>query len=122
MNYARHALRCVSLWLFTLPLALLKDFKLMTAPVVMCLAWSYFGIYEIGYTIEDPFKSALRLDTLCDAIYRNVMFGTPSMRRRLAALDQKAEGETDKDWKNLPLPPVLIPTAQSLGKNASLDG
>ena len=37
LNYARHALRCVSLWLFTLPLALVKDFGLATAPVVMCL-------------------------------------------------------------------------------------
>lgn len=37
LNYARHALRCVSLWLFTLPLALVKDFGLGTAPVVMCL-------------------------------------------------------------------------------------
>ena len=37
LNYARHALRCVSLWLFSLPLALVKDLGLMTAPVVMCL-------------------------------------------------------------------------------------
>ena len=65
-------------------------------------AWSYFGVYQIGYTIEDPFQSALRLDTLCDIIFRNVMFGTASMRRRLAALNVE---ETDSDWKNLPLPP-----------------
>ena len=37
LNYARHALRCVSLWLLTLPLALVKDFGLVTAPVIMCL-------------------------------------------------------------------------------------
>ena len=105
---------------------LVSNFVLHHVPLVflirlLCIqAWSYFGIYQIGYTIEDPFQSALRLDTLCDAIYRNVMFGTPSMRRRLAGFNTKAEGETDKDWRDLPLPPA--PVAGSLGKNSSLDG
>jgi len=103
LNYARHALRCVSLWILTLPLALVKDFGLATAPVVMCLAWSYFGVYQIGYTVEDPFQSALRLDTLCEVIYRNVMYGTASMRRRLSALNPE---EPAAEWRNLPLPPL----------------
>ena len=56
LNYARHALRSLTLWLFTLPFALVKDLGLLTAPIVGVIAWLLFGVYQIGHSIEDPFQ------------------------------------------------------------------
>ena len=73
LNYARHSLRSLTLWLFTLPFALIKDLGLLTTPVAACIAWVLFGVYQIGYSIEDPFQGSLRLSILCDAIRRDVI-------------------------------------------------
>jgi Bestrophin, RFP-TM, chloride channel len=73
LNYARHSLRSLTLWLFTLPFALVKDMGFLTAPVTACTAWLLFGVYQIGYSIEDPFQGSLRLSNLCDAIRRDVL-------------------------------------------------
>jgi len=73
LNYARHSLRSLTLWLFTLPFALVKDLGLLTAPVSASIAWLMFGIYHIGYMIENPFQGSLRLSILCDAIRRDVL-------------------------------------------------
>lgn len=73
LNYARHSLRSLTLWLFTLPFALIKDMGLMTAPVVAAIAWVLFGVYQIGYTIEDPFQGSLRLSILCDSIRKDIL-------------------------------------------------
>jgi predicted membrane chloride channel (bestrophin family) len=85
LNYARHSLRSLTLWLFSLPFALIRDFGLLTGPVMGLAAWLFYGIYQIGYTIEDPFQGSLRLSTLCDAIFRDVMMGTDVMKRRMTA-------------------------------------
>ena len=37
------------------------------------MSWLLFGVYEIGYTIEDPFQGTLRLSILCDGIRRDVL-------------------------------------------------
>lgn len=73
LNYARHALRSLTMWLISLPLALVKDLGLLTGPVLFILSWMLFGVYEIGYSIEDPFQGTLRLSILCDAIRRDVI-------------------------------------------------
>lgn len=73
LNYARHSLRSLTLWLLSLPLALVKDLGMLTAPVVFLVAWLMFGVYEIGYSIEDPFQGTLRLSILCDTIRRDVL-------------------------------------------------
>jgi len=73
LNYARHALRSLTVWLVGLPFALVKDLGLMTGPVLFVLSWMLFGVYEIGYSIEDPFQGTLRLSILCDAIRRDVL-------------------------------------------------
>ena len=82
LNYARHALRSLTLWLATLPFALVKDLGLLTGPVAGITAWLLFGIYQIGHSIEDPFQKTLRLSILCNAIKRDVMgeteFGSSS--------------------------------------------
>jgi len=97
LNYARHLLRSLTLWLFTLPFALIEDFGLITGPVMALTAWNFFGIYEIGFTIEDPFQGTLRLSILCDAIYRDVMYGSDFMQRRVTAfaIDEEEWNELD---------------------------
>lgn len=73
LNYARHALRSVTVWLWTLPFALLKDLGLYTGPIIGIISWILFGVYEIGTRIEDPFQGTLRLSIYCDAIRRDVL-------------------------------------------------
>jgi predicted membrane chloride channel (bestrophin family) len=99
LNYARHSLRGLTLWLFTLPLALLESFGWWTAPVMGLAAWLLYGIYQIGYVIEDPFQGSLRLTTLCDSIYRDIIFG----RRRASAFTVEV-GQDDQEWRDLPIP------------------
>jgi hypothetical protein len=52
---------------------LVQTLKLLTAPALFLISWLMFGIYEIGYSIEDPFQGTLRLSVLCDAIRRDVL-------------------------------------------------
>lgn len=73
LNYARHSLRALSIWLFTLPFCLLKSLEFLTAPSIFLVSWLMFGVYEIGYSIEDPFQGTLRLSVLCDTIRRDVL-------------------------------------------------
>jgi len=73
LNYARHSLRALSIWLFTLPFCLVKSLELFTAPAIFLVSWLMFGVYEIGYSIEDPFQGTLRLSVLCDTIRRDVL-------------------------------------------------
>jgi predicted membrane chloride channel (bestrophin family) len=84
--------------LFTLPFALIKDFGLVTGPVMGATSWLLYGIYQIGYSIEDPFQGSLRLSTLCDTIYRDCMYGTDFMRRRATAFRVDEEAQ---EWSKL---------------------
>jgi predicted membrane chloride channel (bestrophin family) len=79
LNYARHTLRALTLWLLSLPFALVKDLQLMTGPMIFLVSWLLFGVYEIGYAIEDPFQGTLRLSILCDTVRRDVL-GDESIR------------------------------------------
>jgi predicted membrane chloride channel (bestrophin family) len=73
LHYARHALRSLTVWLFTLPFPLVHDFGLLTGPVTAMVAWLLFGVYQIGHSIEDPFQGSLQLSVLCDHIRRDVL-------------------------------------------------
>lgn len=73
LNYARHSLRALSIWLFTLPFCLVQSLEFVTAPAIFIVSWLMFGVYEIGYSIEDPFQGTLRLSVLCDTIRRDVL-------------------------------------------------
>lgn len=48
LNYARHTLRALTLWLFSFPLAVVKDLHLLTGPTLFLMSWLLFGVYEIG--------------------------------------------------------------------------
>jgi len=73
VNYARHCLRSLTFYLMTLPLALVKDFGLKTCITMCIMSWLMFGVYQIGYSIEDPFQGSIRLSILCDNIRRDVL-------------------------------------------------
>ena len=91
LNYARHALRSLTLWLATLPFALVKDVGLLTGPVAGISAWLLFGIYQIGHSIEDPFEKTLKLSILCNAIRRDVLGETECRSSAFALDDLKVE-------------------------------
>ena len=101
LNYARHALRSLTLWSFTLPFGMVDKLGLMTGPTVGVVAWLMFGVYQIGHTIEDPFQGSLRLTDMCNSIYRDVMYGNRNeagMRRESAF---RKDDERDNDWDSL---------------------
>jgi len=45
LNYARHSLRSLTVWLFSLPFALVKELDLITPPVIFIISWMLFGVY-----------------------------------------------------------------------------
>ena len=101
LNYARHALRSLTMWSFTLPFGLVDKLGLMTGPTVGVVAWLMFGVYQIGHTIEDPFQGSLRLSDMCNSIYRDVMYGDRNeagMRRESAF---RKDDEKDTDWDSV---------------------
>lgn len=67
-EYARHTSRFLSVWIFTLPLALVSSLGWWTVPSVYIIAWSLLGILEIGHSLEDPFRRSIELTPICDAI------------------------------------------------------
>jgi hypothetical protein len=98
LNYARHALRSLTLWLVTLPFCLVQDFGLLTGPVTGIVAWLLFGVYQIGHSIEDPFQGTLRLTVLCDAIRRDVLTDANNnhdTRQSAFCLDEEEEDDLD---------------------------
>ena len=98
LNYARHALRSLTLWSLTLPFGLIDKLGLLTGPTVGILAWLMFGVYQIGHTIEDPFQGSLKMTDMCNSIYRDVMYGDRNeagMRRECAF---RKDGEKNEDW------------------------
>ena len=102
LNYARHSLRSLTVWLFTLPFALVKDLGLFTAPVIAVTAWLFFGVYQIGYSIE----GSLRLSILCDAIRRNVVAQTNDMVDSAFYLD--GTNEDEPPLNPAPVPPQVL--------------
>ena len=100
LNYARHALRSLTMWLLSLPFALVKDLGLMTGPTLFLISWMLFGVYEIGYSIEDPFQGTLRLSILCDAIRRDVL-GDEIIRNTAFTLNTDSKTDVSGDLEGV---------------------
>mmetsp|Transcript_35911 Transcript_35911/g.86673 ORF Transcript_35911/g.86673 Transcript_35911/m.86673 type:complete len:1040 (+) Transcript_35911:123-3242(+) len=97
LNYARHALRSLTVWLWTLPFVLVKDLGLLTGPAVAIIAWTLFGVYEIGSRIEDPFQGTLRLSIYCDAIRRDVLADAIARDTAFDLDDEEGKSSRDDD-------------------------
>ena len=52
LSYSRHTSRFLSLYLFTLPFALLPSAGFLTVPIVSAICWAFISILEIGHFIE----------------------------------------------------------------------
>jgi len=117
LNYARHSLRALTLWLFTLPFALVESLRMVTGPVLFLVSWLLFGVYEIGYSIEDPFQGTLRLSVLCDTIRRDVFahevfrstaFDVKSGDENAATDETDDDDDDDLDYESSPVPVETI--------------
>ncbi|CAM9692282.1 unnamed protein product [Pylaiella littoralis] len=73
LHYVRHTSRFLTIWCFLLPLVIVGEMGMATAPVVGLATWALFGIQEIGLLIEDPFQAALSLEIMCNSVYTDVM-------------------------------------------------
>ncbi|WZO99771.1 bestrophin family protein [Isosphaeraceae bacterium EP7] len=74
--YVVHLRRALILYCYTLPLALVDTYGWLTVPATLLLAYTFFGIEEIGVEIEDPFGfdcNDLPLDQICAKIEANLL-------------------------------------------------
>ncbi|MCU0568780.1 MAG: hypothetical protein MUF49_19555 [Oculatellaceae cyanobacterium Prado106] len=75
LAYAIHLKQLLLIYCFTIPFQFVKDLGPWTAPVVMLVAFTLFGIEAIGLEIENPFgrdANDLPLDTICETMKRNI--------------------------------------------------
>lgn len=73
--YVVHLRRALIAYCFTLPFALLKDFGWGTVGATLLIAYTLYGIEEIGVEIEEPFGmdvNDLPLSRVCATIEENV--------------------------------------------------
>jgi len=73
--YVVHLRRALVIYCFTLPFALVNEFGWFTVLDVALVAYTFFGIEEIGVEIEGPFghdENDLPLEDICDGLYKNV--------------------------------------------------
>jgi putative membrane protein len=74
--YVVHLRRALILYVYTLPMALLKDLGWGMVPAVFAVGYVFFGIEEIGVQIEDPFgydDNDLPLERICTTIEHNLL-------------------------------------------------
>ena len=73
--YVVHLRRALILYTTTLPFALVDPFGWFTVPATFLIAYTFFGIEEIGVEIEDPFgedDNDLPIERICGTIYANL--------------------------------------------------
>jgi len=80
LAYSRHTSRFLSIYISTLPMALVSVLRWATMPVMFVVCWALFGILEIGNSIEEPFTAVatvegrplLPLSEVCHTIRKDV--------------------------------------------------
>lgn len=73
LTYARHTSRFLSLFLLSLPVALVGEMGAAVIPFTCFATWSLFGILQIGYMIEDPFKSNFDFEIFSKTIREDII-------------------------------------------------
>jgi putative membrane protein len=74
--YVAHLRRALFVYCFTLPFAMVGQYGWWTVVVTLLVAYTFFGIEEIGVEIEDPFgrdENDLPLERFCETIERNLL-------------------------------------------------
>ncbi len=75
LAYAIHLKQLLLIYCLLLPFQLVKDLGVWTGLIISLVAFTLFGIEEIGIEIEDPFgrdPNDLPLDTICNGMKRNL--------------------------------------------------
>lgn len=75
LAYAIHLKQLLLLYCLSLPFQMVRDIGWWTAPVVLLISFTLFGIEEIGIEIENPFgrdQNDLPLDAICETMQRNI--------------------------------------------------
>ena len=74
--YVVHLRRALVLYCFTLPFALVDHYGWWAIPATLLVAYTFFGIEEIGVEIENPFgqdDNDLPLERFCETIERDLL-------------------------------------------------
>ncbi|TWT55388.1 Bestrophin, RFP-TM, chloride channel [Thalassoglobus neptunius] len=72
-SYRSYAIKCLLLYLLSLPWGLVEDFGLLTIPVTMIVGYVMIGLETIADDVEEPFGTDLddlNLEALCETIDR----------------------------------------------------
>lgn len=75
LAYAIHLKQLLLMYCVLLPFQIVEDLKWLTAPSIMLVSFTLFGIEAIGVEIENPFgtdPNDLPLDTICTTIQSNI--------------------------------------------------
>ncbi len=75
LAYAIHLKQLLLIYCVLLPFQIVEDLKWLTAPSMMLISFTLFGIEAIGVEIENPFgtdPNDLPLDTICTTIQNNI--------------------------------------------------
>jgi ion channel-forming bestrophin family protein len=75
MAYAIHLKQLLMLYCLSLPFQVVGNLGWWTAPIVVLISFTLFGVEEIGIEIENPFghdPNDLPLDTICATMLRNI--------------------------------------------------
>ncbi|MCY7283116.1 MAG: hypothetical protein LH679_06670, partial [Cyanobacteria bacterium CAN_BIN43] len=75
MAYSIHLKQLLLLYCLSLPFQMVGQLGWWTAPVVVLISFTLFGIEEIGIEIENPFghdQNDLPLDAICLTMRRNI--------------------------------------------------
>ncbi len=100
--YVVHLRRALIVYCYSLPFALVREFGWGTIVVTWLIAYTLFGIEEIGVEIEDPFgddENDLPLERTCQTIEADVRTNLRS-RHQLAASGDSADGAGAIDERN----------------------
>eukprot|EP00434_Breviolum_minutum_P008823 symbB.v1.2.007782.t1/scaffold483.1/size198091/5 len=93
LSYVRHTSRFLSLFMLTLPFALVDVLGPYTIPVTCFASWALFGIFEIGLVIEDPFQGVLKVEVIADTLQVDI----EECIKSLGALDLLEAGALGKE-------------------------
>jgi ion channel-forming bestrophin family protein len=75
LAYAIHLKQLLLIYCVLLPFQIVEDLKWLTAPSMMLISFTLFGIEAIGVEIENPFgtdPNDLPLDSICTTIQNNI--------------------------------------------------
>lgn len=92
LSYVRHTSRFLSLFMLTLPFALVDVLGPYTIPVTCFASWALFGIFEIGLVIEDPFQGVLKVEVIAETLQVDI----EECIKSLGALDLLEAGALGK--------------------------